>query len=70
MSKDTPEVGDVWINKTGTKSYYIVKLTNFYVQCIINGGGVVNKYYDLFRNYEYIGKSKVNINDLFEVQDD
>ena len=48
MSKDTP---DVWINKTGTKKYYIVSLGNNYVACLVKVLGISTKYYDLFQNY-------------------
>lgn len=70
MNKDKPEVGDVWINKTGTKTYYIVSLGNNYAHCLVKGLGISTKYYDLFRNYKYLGKSKANIEQLFEVQDE
>ena len=69
MSKDKPEVGDVWINKTGRKKYYIVSLGNSYVACLVKGLGISTKYYDLFQNYTYLGKSKVKIEDLFKTEE-
>lgn len=70
ISKDTPEVGDIWINKTGTKKYYVVSLGNNYVYCLVKGLGISTKYYDLFRNYTYLDKSKANINDLFKTENE
>lgn len=70
MSKEKPEIGDIWENKTKTKKYYVVSLGNNYVYCLVKGAGISTKYYDLFRNYTYLGKSKVSIKELFDVAED
>lgn len=70
MSKDTPEVGDVWINKTGSKKYYVVSVSNKYVYCLVKGLGISTKYYALFQNYTYLGKSKANIDNLFKTENE
>lgn len=71
MSKDrVPEVGDIWVNKTGTKKYYVVSVSNKYVYCLVKGLGISTKYYGLFQNYTYLGKSKANINDLFKTENE
>lgn len=66
----TPEVGDVWVNKTGTKKYYVVSLGNNNVYCLVKGLGVSTKYYALFQNYTYLGKSEANIDDLFKTENE
>lgn len=75
MSKDRlPEVGDVWFEEPTEITFVILSVTD-------NGGYVYAKYFDGFRDVgfiereefkklTYLGKSKANINDLFEVQDD
>ena len=78
MSKDIPEVGDVWQFKNNEYSRVIVTYYSdeFEVLLIaIRYAGIlqkIKKYHKRWfvNNYNYLGKSKANINDLFEVQDD
>ena len=85
MSKDKPEVGDVWKNKKYGNILYITAITNTYIDFIgFDKHDKFNPYftntfnklhdYDRFEKFtevnEYLGKSKVNINDLFEVNNE
>lgn len=75
MSKDrTPEVGDVWIDKDDKYKKYIIISTDYRTQTIT----VIDKQfwksgfsYELFiKYYAYLGKSKANIEQLFEVENE
>lgn len=68
MSKEKPEIGDVWRNPRTRKKIVILAKPAAICQCLIEGGGMVQKWTDDFRNMEYLGKSKVNIDDLFVVE--
>lgn len=73
MSKETPEIGDVWENKeTGLRCFiYIVSKNYIYV---------IDEEYDVDYfskesflsgyTHAYIGKAKGSIKDLFEVEDE
>lgn len=65
------KVGDVWQDKNDNK-LYIVSIKSDIVFCIQASNGVIlsQKLKEYFKYYTYLGKSKANINDLFEVQDD
>ena len=78
MSKDTPEVGDIYGNigdRGLCRITYISPYENVhYAYCDENGNikegidGLI-----MFKDeefYKYLGKSKANINELFEVQDE
>lgn len=81
MSKDTPEVGDVWEFKYGLDRVYILK-----TQLICGDGKelirVLRKvdesyfvqrehYANVFReDYRYLSKSKANIDDLFKTENE
>lgn len=70
MSKEKPEVGDVWkdtffkylilsSDDTTTKCYFMnMKQEIFCVTFLTN---------QIIRDWKYVGKAKANINDLFEV---
>lgn len=68
MSALEPEVGDVWKNIRTRKKIVILAKPKAIYQCLIKGRGMVQKWPDDFRNMKYIGKSKANINQLFEVE--
>lgn len=64
-----PEVGDVWIDNDNKNKKYIIISSDYIAQTIT----VLDKHcwkssfsYEVFTN---LGKSKANINQLFEVQD-
>ena len=72
MNKDTPEVGDVWIDNDDKHKKYIIMSADYITQTIT----VLDKYfwksgfsYEIFTKYfTYLGKSKANIDDLFKTE--
>lgn len=73
MSKDKPEVGDVW--KYQEKLYHISAITERFVEVwCLSSDDIIRKHNWVIRDFKtvftYLGKSKANINDLFEVQDE
>ena len=74
MSKDTPEVGDVWIDKDDKYKKYIIISSNYREQTIT----VLDKHfwkssfsYEIFTKFfTYLGKSKANIDDLFKTENE
>lgn len=70
MSKDKPEVGDVWQNKTGRLRVYITKVDAWGIIGISSSGAIVSKNMYHLEKYTYLGKSKANTNELFEVKDE
>ena len=79
MSKDKPEVGDVWIDKETRFRITFVMVSDYYCEYIEHCTKLTESF-DIYRidakyngwkkGKNYLGKSKANINDLFEVQDD
>ena len=86
MSKDKPEVGDVWKNKHNESLLYIIEVgSNFitflgcakdvfahktYKRYYVNSFLTDDPRYTHFtENYEYKGKSKVKIEDLFKTDE-
>lgn len=77
MSKDIPEVGDVWKDDNGYKvlifktfmTYSEAVSENFAYRIIYNKGFAAYGYKDI-SNYNYLGKSKANIDDLFKTEDE
>lgn len=75
MSKEKPEVGDVWIN-IETKAKFVVldfiKSSEDFV--MFNQQTKCTKLLDLRENlprqFKYLGKSKANINDLFKTENE
>ena len=75
MSELVPEVSDLWESIfTGTKQYILyvgfMKSENLNVVKLFDGDRctlIEDKV--LFSNYKYLGKSKIEINQLFEVDD-
>lgn len=74
MSKSMPEIGDVWVHKmSNTVKIYIANTfgyKNTLSYCCLNMVGFESEKSKtkLMREYEYLGKSKVNFNQLFEVE--
>ena len=58
MSKDTPEVGDVWKNNRYGDLLHITD---------VRGD---ERYTKFSEYYTYLGKSKANINDLFKTENE
>lgn len=81
MSKDTPEVGDVWEFKYGFDRLYVTK-TNLIgedkleriraLKKLDDGHFVQREYYTngFIEDHTYLGKSKANINDLFKTENE
>ena len=83
MSKEKPEVGDVWLSGgnfggSGTKCYIsAVALTeNLDVSHLLYLNGnkqIIGNWHDnnfIVNNMKFLGKSKASLSHLFEVQDD
>ena len=68
MNKEIPEIGDVW--KLAHNIYYLVLGYKEYSVIALRSDEL--SVYRLLpcQLGEYVGKSKVNINDLFEVKSD
>lgn len=71
MSKEKPEVGDVFELANGSifhYKYYILEVRPWsdYIDVLINTMTRTQKNRNFFKNCTYLGKAKANINDLFE----
>ena len=73
MSKDTPEVGDVWKYKDGAKVYLITVDEETVESFTILGGGAWSGTFqkdEFLKSHTYLGKSKANIDDLFKTENE
>lgn len=79
MSKDTPQVGDVWKAINGDLIYIIETGKNFidFLGFSEDDGNYFKNFFyneerfTLFTKYhEYLGKSKANIDDLFKTENE
>ena len=72
MSENMPEVGDVWevyVPNTGTFKAIVINTTEFkHPLCITDDFQTCFLW--RYTTESYIGKSKTNINQLFEVKDE
>lgn len=73
MSKDTPEVGDVW--EINSAKIYITFSHNGFVDSVRHCCSYVynDRTYtvnELVRDGKYLGKSKANIDDLFKTENE
>lgn len=70
MSKE-PEVGDVWVSEDKTK-VRIIFVGKYEIRFHYARGDYLHKeseaYSYFLKNYKYLGKSKVNIKELFDVE--
>lgn len=76
MSKDTPEVGDIWKDSYGEEAhilwvgYIVVYVRKYGITNYEHHYEVCKLDYDKFiRKWTYLGKSKATINDLFKTED-
>ena len=80
MSKDKPEVGDVWEFKYGFDRVHIIKINLVgegekklvrYIKKVDKAYIVQRESYleNFIQDYTYLGKSKASINDLFEIEE-
>lgn len=78
MSELVPEVGDLWSEKNNENYKVVVSYIDDSSDVLFCACGYCNfllkvkthNRKNFFRKYKYLGKSKANINQLFEVQDD
>ena len=79
MSELMPEVGDLWKDKYRQTEIIIIEKEDNYILYLSRSKGVIGTGYfmescfddDYFLSkHKYIGKSKANINQLFEVDDE
>ena len=87
MSKEKPEVGDVWKNKRFKTLLYLIEAKEGYIRFIGKkdeewGERILTEYFEnsfsmdddrlihFTEDYEFIGKAKGSIDNLFEVLDD
>ena len=75
MSKYKPEAGDIWKDEDGRR-FTIIETTHKYIYVAsrkLRGRGITIKTFThskINNDWQYCGKSKVNLQQLFEVQDD
>ena len=71
MSKEKPEVGDVWQStRRNTQKIYITHVMGR-VYCLTEQGVASIRFFSDFGKdgtYRYLGKSKVSIKELFDVE--
>ena len=70
MSKEKPEIGDVWESEYKTR-VRIIFVDKYEVRFYYLWGNYLSKESDcissFLENHTYLGKSKVNIKELFDV---
>ena len=72
MSKEEIEVGDVWeVSYYGVrKKAYICNTKDYnHPLCVLNDGDMIFLYLEV-AGIKYLGKSKVNIEDLFKTENE
>ena len=76
MSKDTPEVGDVWKDSYGEEAhilwigYIVVYVRKYWINNYEYHYEVCKLDYNKFiRKWTYLGKSKATIDDLFKTEE-
>ena len=74
MSKDKPEVGDVFQSKEDTDiKLYITGKNNVGLECLVSNNREIwdiDSWYFDEDYYTYLGKSKVKIEDLFKTENE
>lgn len=71
MSTGKPEVGDVFAHpKTGSRRVVLSEITQYRWWCLLDSGGCVINYSYQFDNWDYIGKSIENVNNIFQTEQD
>ncbi len=74
MSREKPEIDDVWEKDSNGRKIYIYHVNDWWVDIIYRQFNdlITSQIFieRLQEDYVYIGKSNVNINDLFEVQNE
>ena len=77
MCKDKPEVGDVWEDRQGWRVLIVERrfshiraISENFIIRIIDYRGIGFPNAENIGNFTYLGKSKVNINDLFKTENE
>lgn len=73
MSKEKPEVGDVFEFKTKNDHYkfYVIDVDGYDCEVVVTAQNKIWTSYTLISgDFKYLGKSKANINDLFETENE
>ena len=79
MSKDTPEVGDVWIDKKTYRKIVFVMVSDYYCEYLEHNEKLCESFDDFRfitgtnewkKEKKYLGKSKANIDDLFKTENE
>lgn len=75
--QQVPEVGDVWFNETCEELLHITDVGENFISFVGKSktgyfeNTFTSKRFDAFTRFnKYLGKSKADINQLFDVQDD
>lgn len=79
MSKDTPEVGDIWEDKTTHSRMVFVMVSDYYCEYLEHCEKLCESF-DVYqfttgtnkwrKGMKYLGKSKVSIEDLFKTENE
>ena len=75
MSKEKPQAGDIWKDEDGRR-FAIIETTHKYIYVAsrkLRGRGITIKTYThskINNDWRYVGKSKVNLNDLFKTENE
>ena len=74
MSKDKPEVGDVFQSKEDTDvRLYVTGINNVGLECLVSNNREIwdiDSWYFDEDYYTYLGKSKANLSDLFKTENE
>jgi len=75
MSKDTPEVGDVWQSVESGVIFILTAKDKYFDNMwhsMANDGRtrIIEVYKHFFETSRYLGKSKANIDDLFKTENE
>lgn len=78
MSKENPEVGDVWLDENSGSKIVFVCVNDYYMEYLEHNTKLAESF-DVYRIHDtkstlwkdelkYLGKSKANVEELFDVQ--
>ena len=71
MSKDTPEVGDIYLDTRYNLKFVVIKSRNNLYDIFTENLTAYLKFGKGFTEYStYLGKSKANIDDLFKTENE
>lgn len=75
MSKDKPEVGDVWVDEDRNIKLCIIHINKYNgsFECLLHDMDNDIFYMEVFyflTNYKYLDKSKIKIEDLFKTENE